>query len=74
MGKLARPGRLVLRPLFTHLFSHAWIDYRGIQDEFMRQEGSDYFENTQRVQSQFSVNTALGIRAAMRDTIGIVGA
>jgi len=35
-------------PLFTHLFSHAWIDYRGIQDEFMRAEGSDYFKNTQR--------------------------
>jgi hypothetical protein len=35
-------------PLFTHLFSHAWIDYRGIQDAFMRERGSDYFENTRR--------------------------
>jgi hypothetical protein len=34
-------------PLFTHLFSHAWIDYRGIQDEFMREKRSDYFQNTQ---------------------------
>ncbi|HEY1708571.1 MAG TPA: glucoamylase family protein [Rhizomicrobium sp.] len=33
-------------PLFTHLFSHAWIDFRGIRDDFMRQSGSDYFENT----------------------------
>ena len=33
-------------PLFTHLFSHAWIDYRGIQDGFMRERGSDYFDNT----------------------------
>lgn len=33
-------------PLFTHLFSHAWIDFRGIQDGFMRRRGSDYFENT----------------------------
>lgn len=24
-------------PLFTHMFSHAWIDYRGIQDGFMRE-------------------------------------
>lgn len=41
-------GRDVLYsgPLFTHLFSHAWIDYRGIQDGFMREKGSDYFENT----------------------------
>jgi hypothetical protein len=33
-------------PLFTHLFSHAWIDFRGIRDEFMRNAGSDYFQNT----------------------------
>jgi hypothetical protein len=34
-------------PLFTHLFSHAWIDYRGILDTFMRAKRSDYFRNTQ---------------------------
>lgn len=33
-------------PLFTHLFSHAWIDFRGIRDDFMRETGADYFENT----------------------------
>jgi hypothetical protein len=27
-------------PLFTHLFSHAWLDYRGIRDAFMREKGS----------------------------------
>ncbi|MGH7780814.1 MAG: glucoamylase family protein, partial [Candidatus Binataceae bacterium] len=35
-------------PLFTHEFSHAWIDFRGIQDRFMREAHSDYFENTRR--------------------------
>ena len=35
-------------PLFTHLFSHAWIDFRDIRDAFMREKGSDYFENTRR--------------------------
>jgi hypothetical protein len=35
-------------PLFTHEFSHAWIDFRGIQDRFMREIHSDYFENTRR--------------------------
>jgi hypothetical protein len=41
-------GRNVLYsgPLFTHLFSHAWIDFRGIRDHFMREVGSDYFQNT----------------------------
>lgn len=35
-------------PLFTHLFSHAWIDFRAIRDGFMREKDSDYFENTRR--------------------------
>jgi hypothetical protein len=35
-------------PLFIHQFSHAWIDFRKIQDSFMREKGSDYFENSRR--------------------------
>ena len=35
-------------PLFIHQFSHAWIDFRGIQDSFMREKGCDYFENSRR--------------------------
>ena len=35
-------------PLFTHQFSHIWIDFRGIQDSFMREHRSDYFENSRR--------------------------
>jgi hypothetical protein len=33
-------------PLFTHQLSHLWIDFRGIRDAFMRDRGSDYFENS----------------------------
>jgi hypothetical protein len=33
-------------PLFVHHFSHAWIDFRGIRDRFMREKRSDYFENS----------------------------
>ncbi len=33
-------------PLFEHQFSHAWIDFRGIRDRFMREKRSDYFENS----------------------------
>lgn len=33
-------------PLFIHQFPHAWIDFRRIQDSFMREKGSDYFENS----------------------------
>lgn len=35
-------------PLFIHQLSHVWIDFRGIQDAFMREKGIDYFENSRR--------------------------
>jgi hypothetical protein len=35
-------------PLFVHQFSHAWVDFRGIQDRFMREKRCDYFENSRR--------------------------
>jgi hypothetical protein len=35
-------------PLFVHQFSHAWIDFRGIKDPFMREKRCDYFENSRR--------------------------
>jgi len=35
-------------PLFIHQFSHAWIDFRGLQDDFMRKKSTDYFENSRR--------------------------
>ncbi|HMC56377.1 MAG TPA: glucoamylase family protein [Gemmatimonadaceae bacterium] len=35
-------------PLFAHQYSHTWIDFRGIQDDYMRGKGIDYFENSRR--------------------------
>jgi len=35
-------------PLFGHQYSHVWIDFRGIQDAYMRERGIDYFENSRR--------------------------
>src|SRR5690606_25168097 len=35
-------------PLFGHQYSHVWVDFRGIQDEYMRGRGIDYFENPRR--------------------------
>ena len=45
-------------PLFTHQLSHIWIDFRGIQDAFMRAKGIDYFENSRRatyVQQRYAI-------------------
>lgn len=35
-------------PLFGHQYSHVWIDFRGITDEYMAKKGFDYFENSRR--------------------------
>ena len=35
-------------PLFIHLFSHAWIDFAGLRDRFMRERRTDYFENSRQ--------------------------
>jgi hypothetical protein len=34
--------------LFAYQYSHVWIDFRGIQDPYMRERGVDYFENSRR--------------------------
>ena len=39
---------LAFPPLFGHQYSHVWIDFRGIQDDYMRAHGIDYFENSRR--------------------------
>lgn len=35
-------------PLFGHQYSHCWIDFRHIQDDYMRDRGITYFENSRR--------------------------
>ena len=54
-------------PLFTHQLSHVWIDFRGIQDAFMRSRGIDYFENSRRatqVQQQYGIRNPLAMARA----------
>ena len=47
-GKFSGQEFLSFGPHFGHQYSHVWIDFRGIQDEFMRSKGIDYFENSRR--------------------------
>jgi hypothetical protein len=35
-------------PLFGHQYSHLFVDFRGIQDAYMRSRSIDYFENSRR--------------------------
>ena len=39
---------VVFPPLFGHQYTHIFIDFRGIQDAYMRERGIDYFENSRR--------------------------
>jgi hypothetical protein len=56
---------LTFGPLFGHQFTHVWVDFRGIQDEYMRAKGIDYFENSRRAtiaQRNYAVANPAGWR------------
>jgi hypothetical protein len=61
-------------PLFVHEFSHAWIDFRGIRDGFMREKNCDYFENSRRaaqVQRQYAIRNPRGFTGYGQDCWGL---
>jgi hypothetical protein len=35
-------------PLFGHHYTHVWVDFHGLQDDYTRSHGLDYFENSRR--------------------------
>ncbi|MDN5786333.1 glucoamylase family protein [Pseudorhodobacter sp.] len=44
-------------PLFIHIFSHAWLDFRAISDGFNHEKRVTYFENSARavqIQSEYA--------------------
>jgi hypothetical protein len=61
-------------PLFIHQFSHAWIDFRGIRDAFMREKNCDYFENSRRavcVQREYAMRNPRGFAGYGADCWGL---
>jgi hypothetical protein len=61
-------------PLFIHQFSHAWIDFEGIRDEFMREKNSDYFQNSRHaayVQREFARRNPHGFKGYGVDCWGL---
>jgi hypothetical protein len=49
-------------PLFIHQMSHQFLDFRGIHDDFNREAGIDYFENSRRatyVQRQYAIENPM---------------
>jgi hypothetical protein len=61
-------------PLFGHQYSHVWIDFRGIRDEYMRGRGIDYFENSRRAtlaQRAYAIANPMGWRDYGADIWGL---
>src|ERR1017187_10485871 len=61
-------------PLFIHQFMHAWIDFRGLQDDFMREKSIDYFENSRRatyVQREYCRRNSQGFECRSELSWGI---
>jgi len=61
-------------PLFIHQLSHIWIDFRGIQDAYMRERALDYFENSRRatyVQREYAIRNPRGFAYYGKDCWGI---
>ena len=62
------PKHLHFAPLFGHEFSHMYVDFRGIQDPWLRQQqaempGFDYFQNSVRAveaQRKYAIDNPLG--------------
>jgi hypothetical protein len=61
-------------PLFGHQYSHVWIDFRGIQDAFMREKGIDYHENSRRAtlaQRAYAIENPMGWRGYSENVWGL---
>jgi len=61
-------------PMFGHQYSHVWIDFRRIQDRFMRDKGIDYFENSRRAayaQQTYAVQNPGRFRDYGREVFGL---
>jgi hypothetical protein len=61
-------------PLFMHQLSHIWIDFRGIQDAYMREKGIDYFENSRRatyIQREYAIRNPKGFKGYNENSWGI---
>lgn len=48
--------------LFIHQYPHIWIDFRGIQDDFMRAREFDYFQNSRDatyIQQEYAIRNPM---------------
>ena len=73
-GEFEGQAHVNFSPLFGHHYSHCWIDFRGIRDEFMRGHDLDYFENSRRAtlaQRAYAIRNPGGFADYGADTWGL---
>lgn len=61
-------------PLFVSQYSQAWVDFRGIQDAWMRVHHSDYFINSRRAtesQRDYAIANPMGWTGYGKDLWGL---
>jgi len=59
---------------FGHQFTHAWVDFRGLADGWLRAKGLDYFENSRRAtyaQQAYAIANPEGWAGYGRDVWGV---
>jgi hypothetical protein len=64
-------------PLFGHQYSHIFIDFRGIQDPYIRARGIDYFENSRRAtlaQRAYAIDNPMNWAGYGEDVWGLTAA
>ena len=65
---------VIFPPLFGHQYSHCWIDFRDINDEYMSLRGITYFENSRRATlaaREYCIANPLGWTGYGADTWGL---
>lgn len=73
-GEFQGQKYLSFAPHFGHQYSHSWIDFRGIQDDWMRRHEFDYFENSRRAtlaQRDYAIANPMGWKGYGENIWGI---
>ena len=73
-GEFQGQTYLAFGPQFGHQYSHVWIDFRGIRDDWNREQGFDYFENSRRAtlaQRAYAIANPMGWKGYDGDIWGL---
>ena len=76
-GTFYEQAHIGFAPLFGHQYSHIFVDFRGIQDPYIRAHGIDYFENSRRAtvaQRQYAIDNPMGWAGYGADVWGLTAA